>query len=187
MLNSQDKEEPSAGTQAEPSGQKKGEPQYVLTGGPFAAIKAIAAASPIIGVIWPDCGIPPAGYFKGMALVYARVYWKFKKGNAAVLDMAKAKTGDATRDALAWYDSIFAAANMSNSVSGANTLRHLFVLLIGLGVRESSGRYCEGRDIDEKAANTASAGLFQTAYDIRSASPLMEDLFKEYSTCPPVF
>lgn len=30
--------------------------------------------------------------------------------------------------------------------SGVATLRHVFVLLFGLGMRESSGRYCEGRD-----------------------------------------
>ena len=35
---------------------------------------------------------------------------------------------------------------MRNDVSGIDTLRHLFVLMIGLGMRELSGRYCEGRD-----------------------------------------
>ena len=36
---------------------------------------------------------------------------------------------------------------MDNSQDGIDTLRHLFVLLLGLGARESSGRYCEGRDM----------------------------------------
>lgn len=31
-------------------------------------------------------------------------------------------------------------------MGGTDTLRQLFVLLIGLGMRESSGQYCEGRD-----------------------------------------
>ena len=42
---------------------------------------------------------------------------------------------------------------MRNDVSGTDTLRHLFVLMIGLGMRESSGRYCEGRD--QSASNTS--------------------------------
>src|SRR5262249_50877642 len=69
------------------------------------------------------------------------------------------------------------------------TLRHLFVLLIGLGMRESSGRYCEGRDrsASNTTAETAEAGLFQTSFNARSASPLMQPLFVKYSTNPTGF
>src|SRR5262249_52151217 len=121
-----------------------------------------------------------------MALVYARVYVKLKTGNAAALDMAKADTGDADVDALAWYASNFAAANMNNSLFGAATLRHLFVLLIGLGMRESSGNYCLGRHLSStvSTAQDADAGLFQTTYASITASPLMMEVFVQYSMRP---
>ena len=66
---------------------------------------------------------------------------------------------------------------------GADTLRHLYVLLTGLGMRESSGRYCEGRDMDadNTAANTAEAGLFQSSYNLIGKSALMQQLFASYA------
>ena len=72
---------------------------------------------------------------------------------------------------------------MSNNTPGADTLRHLFVLLIGLGMRESSGRYCEGRDrsADNITADTAEAGLFQMSWDAHTASPLIRKLFDDFS------
>ena len=78
---------------------------------------------------------------------------------------------------------------MSNEAAGVNTLRHLFVLLIGLGMRESSGRYCEGRDrsANNTGANTAEAGMFQVSFDARSASPLLPQLFQQYSANPSGF
>jgi hypothetical protein len=124
-----------------------------------------------------------------MALVYARVYCKLKAGDAAAVEMAKADTGNAKLDALAHYESQFAALGLDNSTSGADTLRHLFALMLGLGMRESSGKYCEGRDIsdDNTTSDTAEAGLFQTSYNARSASPLMPKLFAQYQANPSGF
>jgi hypothetical protein len=100
--------------------------------------------------------------------------------------MAKADTGDEAHDALAWYGEIFAPGGMDNATAGADTLRHLFVLLIGLGMRESSGRYCEGRDraAANTTAETAEAGLFQTSFNARTASPLLPTLFAQYAADP---
>jgi hypothetical protein len=135
---------------------------------------------------WKARGVAPAGYVKGMAVAYARVYAKLKDDDPAAVDMAKGRTNDATRDALAWYNAIFAAAGMNNDHDGVETLRHLFVLLIGLGMRESSGRYCEGRDrsADNTGADDAEAGLFQCSYDSRGASPLLPKLFTQYAARP---
>src|SRR2546422_446301 len=108
---------------------------------PIAAIDQIvqiAAGSTIAHYDWLNRGVAPAGYIKGMAVVYARVYCKLKAGDAAATEMAKARTNDGTRDALAWYSERFESAGMNNDQTGADTLRHLFVLLIGLGMRESS-------------------------------------------------
>jgi hypothetical protein len=152
-------------------------------------IMQIAAKSPIIRYPWKDRGAAPAGYLKGMALVYARIYCKLQQGDAAAIEMAKANTGDADTDVLAWYGDKFAASGMRNDASGADTLRHLFVLLIGLGMRESSGRYCEGRDraASNTTAETAEAGLFQTSYNARTASPMLPKLVQLYSANPSGF
>jgi peptidoglycan hydrolase-like protein with peptidoglycan-binding domain/murein DD-endopeptidase MepM/ murein hydrolase activator NlpD/LAS superfamily LD-carboxypeptidase LdcB len=105
--------------------------------GSLDRIIQVAAGSQIARYRWRDRGVAPPGYIKGMALVYARVYCKLKAGDAAVTEMAKANTGKTEKDALAHYVQEFNAAGMSNEFSGVDTLRHLFVLLIGLGMRES--------------------------------------------------
>jgi hypothetical protein len=153
------------------------------------SILSIAANSNIARYHWRDRGVAPAGYIKGMALVYARVYCKLKDGDAAAREMAKANTGNGSLDALAQYANEFNAAGMSNSAAGADTLRHLFVLLIGLGMRESSGNHCAGRDqgASNTAADTAEAGLFQTSYNARNASPLLSQLFQQYRANPSGF
>jgi hypothetical protein len=160
-----------------------------VTAEPIDQITRIAAASDVARFSWKNRGVAPAGYIKGMALVYARMYCKLKAGDAAAVEMAKAKTADADRDALAWYDQIFAAAGMNNGLAGVDTLRHLFVLLMGLGMRESSGKHCEGRDRSASniTAETAEAGLFQTSFNARGASPLLLTLFAQYSADPSGF
>src|SRR5262249_6912841 len=90
------------------------------------------------------------------------------------------------RDALAWYAEKFSAVGMNNAFLGVSTLRHLFVLLIGLGVRESNGNYCQGMDPTARygGAQTADAGLFSTTYNSMMASPLLTEVFKYYLTRP---
>lgn len=146
-------------------------------------ILQIAARSQIMTYRWKDRGLAPAGYIKGMAMMYARVYCKLMAGDAAAIEMAKADTGNEERDGLAWYKQQFDDAGLDNSRDGADTLRHLFVLLIGLGMRESSGQYCEGRDrsASNTTAETAEAGLFQTSYNARTASTLLPQLFTRYA------
>jgi len=160
------------------------------TGSPaIDTIVGIAARSALARFRWNDRSVAPAGYVKGMAVVFARVLCKLMDGDPAAIEMAKANSGNAHRDALAFYDNIFRAAGMSNEVSGPDTLRHLFVLLIGLGMRESSGRYCEGRDrsASNTTAETAEAGLFQTSFNARTASPLLPALFAQFSRRPAGF
>jgi N-acetyl-anhydromuramyl-L-alanine amidase AmpD len=157
---------------------------------PLDQITQMAGASALARVNWRDRGKAPPGYIKGMALVFGRVYCKFKAGDAAALDMAQKNTSDQARDALAWYDEVFNAAGMDNSMDGVDTLRHLFVLLIGLGMRESSGKHCEGRDttaVDNATADKAEAGLFQTSFNANTASPLLPKIFAQYQANPSGF
>jgi len=78
---------------------------------------------------------------------------------------------------------------MDNSQDGIDTLRHLFVLMLGLGARESSGRYCEGRDMSatNTSADTAEASMYQTSWNIRSCSPAIPPLLREYWANPNGF
>jgi hypothetical protein len=155
---------------------------------PINQIIQIAAASAIARFNWDRRGVAPAAYIKGMALVYARVVCKLGAGDSAVAVMAKANTGS-NLDALALYDDVFQAAGMKNDVSGIDTLRHLFVLLIGLGMRESSGQHCTGRDTTAHnvSADSAEAGLFQTSFNAAKASPELPKLFARYSANPSGF
>ena len=101
--------------------------------------------------------------------------------------MAKADTRDDNVDALSWYSDRFDELNMDNSADGLDTLRHLFVLLLGLGMRESSGVFCCGRD--QSASNTdamtCEAGLFQQSWNSSNASDEMQKLFDQFSQVSP--
>lgn len=155
----------------------------------FSKIFDIVTTSAISKYFWKDRGRAAIGYYKGMALVFARMYCKLKKGDPVAVEMAKANTGNTKKDVLAYYADKFASAGMSNEANGMNTLRHLFVLMIGLGMRESSGKYCVGRDrsADNTTAETAEAGLFQTSYNARTSHPLLKTIFQSYKDNPDGF
>lgn len=153
----------------------------------------IVEGSSITKYYWKNRGISPIGYIKGMAIVFTRFYCRLKIGDNIISEISKAKKADNKFDALTWYDEIFKSNGMSNDKDGVETLRNLFVLLIGLGMRESSGKYCEGRDrnADNITAENAEAGLFQTSYNARKANSLLPQIFKTYLnnplTCKEIF
>jgi hypothetical protein len=149
-------------------------------------IMDLAASSDVARFAWDGRGVAPIGYVKGMALVFARVFCKFKAGDAAAVEMAKKSSGNAMVDALAAFAPEFKAAGMRNDVDGADTLRHVFVLLYGLGMRESAGKFCKGRFAKENTnPETAPAGLFQTSFNARNFSPLLKEMFKNFPRTPP--
>jgi len=75
---------------------------------------------------------------------------------------------------------------MGDNDTPAKRLRHLFVLMTGLGMRESSGRYCEGRDrsADNTAADTAGAGLFQVSCNLLRSNRDLNAIFDRYEHNP---
>jgi hypothetical protein len=161
-------------------------------------ITALADGSACATYNWKDRGVAPRGYTRGMAVAFGRVYCKLNAERDAASETAMADSGDADTDALTWYAPEFAAMGMDNSQAGVDVLRHVFVLLAGLGMRESSGRHCEGRDTSaaNTDANTAEAGLFQVSYNSASAHFLLgalrdqykgstdlQDIFKDGVTC----
>jgi hypothetical protein len=60
---------------------------------------------------------------------------------------------------------------------------------IGLGMRESSGRYFTGRDLtaDNVESTTAEAGLFQTSWNIKGCSSSIEPLLSDFWNNPHGF
>jgi hypothetical protein len=173
--------------------QPTGHPQASATGLTSAERKIanIAANSSIARYSWKGRkpsepqGVAPIGYIKGMALVYARLYCRLQQGDRFALRMARAEDGDRQKDALAHYHDRFRSLGMSNSRSGADVLRHLFVLLIGLGMHESSGVCWEGVDVRfNQAPEETEAGLFQASWNSRSFDILLVPLFHEYDRHP---
>jgi Putative peptidoglycan binding domain len=135
---------------------------------------------------WEDRGTAPSGYLEGMALTYALAVKQWYSGSDLAAELAKA-AGDPDDDALAYYDDAFDEVGMHNDKSGINTLRHLWVLLVGLGVRESNGEYYCGRDMsaENTSSTTCEAGLFQTSWNIKDCSPeLMGELLDTYMRDP---
>jgi hypothetical protein len=147
----------------------------------------IAKDSVIADYNWKDRGIAPAGYTQGMAVAFSTVVQKYLDGNSSAIEMAKANTGDEDVDVLSWYAGVFDDLDMNNGKPGLDTLRHLFALQLGLGMRESSGQYCCGRDMSAENIDpmTCEAGLFQMSWNMESCSPEMDKLMEAYMTKPP--
>lgn len=144
------------------------------------AIEAIAAKSDCSKYQWKDRGQAPKGYVEGVALIFGRAVCNPTRSDVVVV--SQAATSDDQHDALAWYASIFSGLGMDNSVAGVDTLRHAYTLLLGLGMRESSGEHCCGRDMSASntTASTAEAGAWQTSYDSHVFSPELDKLFAHY-------
>lgn len=159
-------------------------PPHALSNREIEAICKIAEASDVAAYSWHDRGTAPIGYTTGMALAFAQSYRKLLGKHAAVIDMAKSVDWGNDKDALYIYREQFADLGMSNEKDGADTLRHLYALMLGHGMRESSGRHCEGRDMsaENTSSDTCEAGLFQTSYNAHGASePHFGHLMVEYS------
>jgi hypothetical protein len=147
-------------------------------------ISEVAMKSTIAKYGWRDRGVAPAGYVQGFALAFVNTYRQLLIRYPAAMDMARANTGNADKDVLAWYADVFDDFDMDNSKDGPDTLRHLWALLMGLGMRESSGRYCEGRDMSAEnvSSDTAEAGLFQTSYNAHTSSDSFNLLFDAFQS-----
>jgi hypothetical protein len=123
-------------------------------------------------------------YIKGMALMFARAVCHSDRPETVVA------TGKATEprsknnksDGLSVYEERFQQLGMTNDTNGLDTLRHTYVLLTGLGLVESSGKYCMGRYGKQNfsTAESAEAGLFQTSWGAHKSGNSLEPLFRKY-------
>jgi uncharacterized protein (TIGR02594 family) len=151
-------------------------------------IEGIVAASSLGEYAWKGRGKAPAGYLLGMAKAYGLAVRLNGQWDSSVAVMAKADT-HVDKDAFTWLKNDFDKAMLDNDVPGLGCVRHTFVLLMGLGMRESTGNHWEGRDTtaSNTSPDTAEAGLFQTSWDIRPASPEFQKLFDGYWVDPQGF
>jgi hypothetical protein len=146
------------------------------------AIDTIAFNSACYRYQWLNRGQMPRGFAKGLARTFAKSLCAPTRADVVVV--SQAQTTDTVHDALAWYQSQFTAAGMSNTQAGVDTLRHVYVLLFGLGMRESSGEHCVGRDTSASntTAASAEAGAWQTSYDSHGLHPQLDVIFATYRT-----
>jgi hypothetical protein len=150
-------------------------------------------------------GPAPLGYLKGMALTYARVYcdYSLEPGlpedlrDPFAVQMAKAVApGTPTSypdalalgpgaifDAVAWYAADLQALGADLSIDGIDVLRGVFTILFGLGMRESSGKHCTGRDTtatEPPTAESSETGLFQVSYNTGAGQGYFKALYERY-------
>jgi uncharacterized protein (TIGR02594 family) len=152
-------------------------------------IVQVAENSAIARYSWSGRGVAPKGYTAGVALCFALAVTRLGMGGTDAATMAQKDRNNPDKDALSWYRSKFQALGMDNSRDSVDTLRHLFVMMLGLGMRESSGRYCEGRDMSASnvQSDTAEAGMFQTSWNIRSCSSEIPPMLPQYWSNPNGF
>lgn len=120
-----------------------------------AEVLKIADSSACLAYSWKNRGRAPRAYIRGMALAYAAQLSSPNKFMAGA-------SGNAATDALAHYGVAV--------TEGREALRTTWTLLIGLGMRESSGKHCCGKDAsaDNTTASGAEAGALQASYNSMS-------------------
>ena len=138
--------------------------------GPIAA----AMASPLMHLAWHGRDLAPRGYIKGMAAAFAECYQMLKATDQHLVAITAPASGDPDHDVLDWYADQLMKAGASVQTP-ADRLVAIFTILIGLGMRESSGRHCDGPDTPEDRGkrghpvattpDNAEAGLFQVSFD----------------------
>jgi len=144
-----------------------------------ADISSIVDKSTCIQHSFTERGHAPKSFLRGLAVSYAKAVCKPTRPD--VVFVGDTHTGN--NDALSWYGSIL-QSKLGPTTTGLKTVRQLYTLLVGLGMRESSGVHCTGRDMSAafSSADSAEAGLFQTSYGAHTRSSLMTDLFKQYQS-----
>jgi hypothetical protein len=149
---------------------------------PVSAISKLVENSSCAATKWGGQSRAPLSYIAGVSLVFARSVCHPERAEVVAASHA-VDPAKVASDGLAAYASQFKNLGMSNDASGVVTLRHTYLLLLGLGIRESSGKYCEGRDVSEcfDNADSAEAGLFQTSYGIRNIDPSLTPLIGKYA------
>ena len=115
-------------------------------------------------------------YLKGMGLVYAVQLCHSLRSDVVLTRRPPipGKSGDVLNH--------YAASQKAKGLSGDPYLRQVYTILVGLGMRESSGRYCCGRDASASnvSENAAEAGIMQTSWDSQGFSSELAKIFERH-------
>jgi hypothetical protein len=130
-------------------------------------VLAIVAASSCKSTNWKERGHAPAGYIKGMALLYAR---HVCTPNETTKHFGGPRV-NSIQDVLNIYHK--------------ESMRDLFTLALSAGMYESSGKYTCGRDRSANftSEDGAEAGIFQTSYNASSADAYMRTMAPYKDDC----
>jgi len=144
-----------------------------------AAIEQIVDASTCSTRSWTGRGKAPKQYVRGLAVSFAKAVCQPTRED--VVFVGNANPG--SNDVMNWYGSIIKSA-LGATTTGITTVRQIYTVMIGLGMRESSGVWCTGRDMSSgfSSAATAESGLFQTSYGAHTRSVLMDHLMSKYQS-----
>lgn len=162
--------------------------EFLTTDSYVKQIETLAASSSCASYAWKERGVAPVSYVKGVALAFGRSVCRMSSTAAGPAKiMSEADTGAPDIDAISYYRKTFNKLKMPVNVAGVETMRAEYTLLMGLGMRESSGKYCEGWDTTagtHRPSETGEAGAFQVSYDSIIYSPELTNLYKEYKAAP---
>jgi len=116
-------------------------------------------------------GTPPKSYLKGSALSFARAVCHPEAESNVIASQA---VGEPSKDALAHYG--------LKPATPEERLEVVYSLMLGSAARESSWRWCVGKDpgASNSSGETCEAGLYQTSFNSRSASPVLPRLFAKF-------
>lgn len=138
-------------------------------------IDAIVKKSECASYKWKQRGFAPIGYVKGVAHSYAKSYCEF---NSPVVKTITQDLGKMDKDALAYY-----GINASNPKL---RLKQVYTFITGLGMRESSGNYGEGRDktAGYQTAYEAETGAWQFSANSLNASLSLKQVYAHFQSNP---
>ena len=131
-----------------------------------------------------DSGASTA-YVSGLALTFARALCQPDRPDVKVISAAAGDPSTARGKmdvGSTVYDGWFKGQKMANDKDGVDLLRYTNMSLLALGLVESSGRYCVGRDLSENftKAESAKSGLIQTSWGAHTFNPTLEPMFRNY-------
>ncbi len=151
-------------------------------------IRDIASKSACAQTNWENRGRSPTGYIKGMTLSFVRSLCRIRTIEKPASPILRAPNSlNARKDVLAHYQDVLAQVGIAASLPGQQPVQATYTVGMGLGMMESSGKYCEGWDVAagaNRASDEAEAGLFQASYNSVKASVELQKLYDEYRKNP---
>ncbi len=157
------------------------------TGAYVEQIKDLAGNSSCADYSWKNSGVAPAGYIKGVALSFARSVCRLKKAEQIPTTLAtilgRASTNNPLKDALSFFKDRFSNVSVSVDTIGAEPLRAVYTLGMGLGIKQNAGVTCN-TPTNLNAINAFSVlSKLYTEYKSGSSSRCFLDVFKEGTNC----